>query len=228
MRRDPLDESAQSFADLITNLLAILIIVTLILIAFVKSAAAPLNFAADIAAERDRVLALGRLGGVQTFSGHFYVAAAGVFELDMSKLAGAITALNDSDKGVAGMLGDPWGEVSFSVLPSLRDGADEEMRSLSQDPGQYRVELTVPKDIDSPQPMPAEAVRRLVEERAYALGRTPNFIVAPSGFDVFMLLERQLVAELRCFRWSFTLNREVIFIRTSQSARNFAARRCTQ
>lgn len=225
MRYDPLDRSAQSFSDLIMNLLAILIVITLLAILLLKSAVTPLVYAVDEPAERNRAFALAQLSGIPKFSTYFYVNATGVFELHFEALATAISAANYSPQGRIPLLGEDKPLVDYRINTSLE--ADE-FRPLLQDPAQYMIRLTFPAMPNNSVAMNQDNVLALIEARAYRVGRTPNFIVAADGFDTFAMLEKALFDQHRCFRWSYTKGGQINIERSSRFFRKFVARRCTR
>lgn len=233
MIRDPVEQNAQPFADLVMNLLAILIIVTLVLIILVRAAIVPTQYAVLEPTERDRVLPLGRLGGIQRFSKRFYVTASGVYPVDLAPIAQAILGSERGLTAKANILGEGWQEADLLILPQLAPSIGVSTRTTLMDPGEYRVNIQFPEDTHPPLPLDQNLtyIRSLLKSTATDIGMTPYFLVAPSGFDLFTRIERELVTERSCFRWSYVLSNrkkrnEIDLVKNSNSARSFEARRC--
>lgn len=228
MRQFNLEESVQSFADLIFNLLAILIVFTLVLLLLTSSADTEIEFIVDSPAERDRTFPMARLGGVPKFAKDIIVYADGIAFVERQALMDALVNTDREKSGSFHGLPEPWDPVQYNVLrPTVITGSSQSLRQLTSDPGEYLIEVKYPDAPEGLEPRPITDAIALIDTEILANDVVPHFLVSPAGFDYFTQIERELVANGTCFRWSFLSNGRINLRRDVQYFRKFAAQRCT-
>ncbi|RMF39958.1 MAG: hypothetical protein D6754_04305 [Alphaproteobacteria bacterium] len=213
--RDPLETGAQGFADIVTNLLAILVIVTLIALVLAASQSRPVAYAVDRPADTPQVFPLPPQTRLPGFTEHFLVSGGRLSAIRFDRLADAMAARALEGSGQIALLDAGWPEMRYEnpPLPPRRDI------------GEYRIRLTLPEPGDLPERSIDELIAA-IEAQSYARGLFPNFLVTPSGFALFTDIERRLVAARRCFRWVLTPENRITYHRKFYFFADFAARRC--
>ena len=74
--------------------------------------------------------------------------------------------------------------------------------------------------------MPLDAALKSISEQGFQQGRPPNFLVMPSGFELFEKIERHLVENGSCFRWYPVRKNEIVYRRDARFFMFYSARRC--
>lgn len=217
MHNDPLERSSEGFADIVMNLLAILIVVTLIALLFVSSRTIPTIYAVDAPAQRDRVFPVLRLEGVAALSTAYYVSGSTLSELDFDPLAEAVLETGIGD-GQAELLEPGWAPVDYELQVS--EG------QFGRDPGGFVFRLRLPQAPEDADVLASESALMRILSQTVETGRVPSFYVAQSGFALFSQMESALLERGLCFRWFPVIDNELIYMRHQEYFTQVSARRC--
>jgi hypothetical protein len=230
---DPLEDSANVFADLVLSFLAILIVVTMLGLLLVTATQTQTQFLVGSVAPKEQAFPVPSVTGLPSSSTFFYVSDGRLSVLDLAQLANSVLEAQGFGRGSAQLLGEGWPAVGYEFLiEETVERGPWNQQILFRDPAGYDITITFPDALTTM--VEAQTIGQafdLIVAESYDLGRFPNFIVSPSGFDLFAGLERLLVERNRCFRWvrAGTDGRRYSqrFIRTGYYFELQSSRRCT-
>jgi len=226
-----IDLEESSLADIVSNVLAVLMLVTVMALLGVGSGIASRTRGADHGgADAELSFLEPTRSPLPAFTRHYIVTAQGLTVLNSERIAdmlsdatgpyaGEVRALEESDAVVAFELDRIWGPGAASYLTRLE-----------KDLAQFSVKLVLPKEPisptlawDAPDAIAARIIDRMRKER-----RGPTFHVTRSGFDRFAGLYDALARRGVCFRWqSLADDMTITEYRDQDMFAAFQFRRCT-
>jgi hypothetical protein len=233
MDDNDLDSFNVSFIDIVKNFLGLLILILVLLqgsVMLTDASRAPLRLGKD---EPLRPFSAALRDYLHPLTDHYYVAANRILRIDWGKLAAQI-------EGESGLLATARGKFQSPVLgdgeppvtvqaqfdipgPNARVTRESDLNAFSLSiafPALEQVALPSKAEIDT---LVGEILKRTKNG-----ARAPVFIVADTGFPLFVAVHEALTQRHICFRWVEYASDDphIDFERVRETYAHYASRKC--
>jgi hypothetical protein len=225
------DGDLESFGDIVTNFLGVLIVILLLLqgvTSVTEATRPPLRLGND---EPPRPFNAPLRDYLHPLTDHYYVAANRMLRIDWGKLAAQIeggiltTARGKFESPVLGS-----GEPPVTVEPQFAIPGPKAPVIVESDLNAFNLHVVFPALQAAPAPPTSEidALVGEIEKRTRNGARAPYFFVADTGFPLFAALHEALTQRHVCFRWVEYASGDshLIFQRTRDQFSEYASRKC--
>lgn len=225
------DSDLESFGDIITNFLGVLIVILLLLqgvTSITEATRVPLRVGKD---EPPRPFSSPLRDYLHPLTDHYYVAANRILRIDWGKLAAQIEAgvlTTARGKFESRVLGD--GVPAITVEAQFAIPGPNAPVVVESDLNAFNLNIAFPSLQQAPAPSKAE-IDAFVEEimsRTKSGARAPYFFVADTGFPLFAAVHEALTQRHVCFRWVeyASSDSHIIFQRVRYQFADYASRKC--
>ncbi|MGH6816033.1 MAG: hypothetical protein ACREC6_10030 [Hyphomicrobiaceae bacterium] len=226
-----IDLEESSLADIVSNVLAVLMLVTVM--ALLGAGGALVSQTPGIeqgSNDTDVSFLEPSRSPLPAFTRYYIVTEEGIAVLLSERIADALAAEPGAYAGEAQALEGSPATVSFELDRFGGPGGQSYLNAFEVDLAQFRLKLKFPKGPLVPTMGwdPAETLVGRIVQRTRSERRGPTFLVTRSGFDRFAALYDGLARRGICFRWLHLADdMELTEYRNQRMFANFDFRRCT-